>query len=151
MIASIVTVAMTLSSAALFVYWFRYTCLLILRAKTARDYAADVAFANNLAFHAVQAELPVAGSSELDRLRTALDNDYKVVRQLLKYMPQSGEGQSALEIKMLEINYQAMGAWYQVCRHFSGSTAAQALNEMSMVVAHFANQMGEQGAASAAA
>jgi hypothetical protein len=38
-----------------------------------------------------------------------------------------------------------------VTRHISGSTAARALGEMSMVVAHFANVMGEQAASGAAA
>jgi hypothetical protein len=52
---------------------------------------------------------------------------------------------------MLAINYRLMGTWYQVSRRFSGSTAAGALNEMSMVVAHFANLMGEQAASMSAA
>ncbi|MGA3185899.1 MAG: hypothetical protein ABSF22_02215 [Bryobacteraceae bacterium] len=150
MIELIATVGITISSAMLFAYWFRYTCLLILSAKTARDYAADFAYSNNLAFHQVQTQLQQAASPDLDRLRAALDNDYKVVRNLLKYMPQTGEGQSALETQMLAINYRLMGALYQVSRHVSGSTAARALNEMSMVVAHFANMMGEQAACAAA-
>jgi hypothetical protein len=51
---------------------------------------------------------------------------------------------------MLVINYRLMGSWYKVTRHFSGNAAAKALNEMSLVVAHFANLMGEQSAAAAA-
>jgi hypothetical protein len=151
MIELIATVVITVSSVMLFAYWFRYTCLLILSAKTARDYTADVANSNKLGFHAVQAQLQQASSPDLDRLRAALDNDYRVVRNLLKYMPQSGEGPSALETQMLAINYRLMGTWYQVSRNFSGSTAARALNEMSMVVAHFANLMGEQAASMSAA
>jgi hypothetical protein len=149
MIELIATVVITISSVALFAYWFRYTCLLILSAKTARDYAADVASANQLGFVAVQAQLQ-AESPDLDRLRAALDNDYRVVRQLLKHMHNSAEGQSAIEIQMLAINYRLMGSWYQVTRHLSSSTAARALDEMAMVVAHFANQMGEQSSAAAA-
>jgi hypothetical protein len=151
MIELIATVVITASSVMLFAYWFRYTCLLILSAKTARDYTADVATSNKLGFHAVQAQLQQASAPDLDRLRAALDNDYRVVRQLLKYMPQSGEGPSPLETHMLAINYRLMGTWYQVSRRFSGSTAAGALNEMSMVVAHFANLMGEQAASMSAA
>jgi hypothetical protein len=151
MIELIATVIITASSIALFAYWFRYTCLLILSAKTAHDYTSDVALSNQLGFPAVQAQLQQAGSPDLDRLRSALDRDYEVVRNLLKYMPKTEEGPSPLETQMLALNYKLMGAWYQVCRHFSGSTAAHALNEMSMVVAHFANMMGEQAAAGAAA
>jgi hypothetical protein len=147
MIELIATVTITASSVVLFAYWFRYTCLLILSAKTARDYAADVAFANGLGFQQVQAALE-ANSPDLDRLRTSLDADYRVVRGLLK---KAGEGSSALETQMLAINYALMGSWYQVSRHFSGNVAARTLSEMSMVVAHFANLMGEQAAAGAAA
>jgi hypothetical protein len=142
------TIIITLSSVVLFAYWFRYTCLLILSAKTARDYAADVASANQLGFQQVQAALQQGSTPDLDRLRAALDNDYRIVRGLLK---QAGEGSSALETRMLAVNYKLMGAWYQVTRHFSGSAAAKTLGEMSMVVAHFANLMGEQAACGAAA
>lgn len=148
MIELIATVVLTVGSVLLFAYWFRYTCLLILSAKTARDYTAAVAYSNKLGFHEVQAQLKQANSPDLDRLRAALDNDYRIVRQLLKYM-QQGQGQSALETYMLAINYRLMGTWYQISRHFSGTTAVRALNEMSMVVAHFANLMGEQAASAA--
>lgn len=143
------TIIITVSSAALFAYWFRYTCLLILSARTARDYTSDVAYSNHLGFPEVQAKLQEGASPDLDGLRAALDNDYRVVRQLLKYMPKTEEAPSALETQMLAINYRLMGAWYQVSRRFSASLAARALNEMSMVVAHFANQMGEQAASAA--
>jgi hypothetical protein len=143
------TIAITISSVVLFAYWFRYTCLLILSAKTARDYTADVAYSNKLGFPAVQAQLSQGAATDLDRLRSALDNDYRVLRNLLKYMPRSQEGPSPLETQMLAINYRLMSVWYQVTANFSQSAAAHALNEMSMVVAHFANQMGEQAASAA--
>lgn len=149
MIELIATVVITASSILLFAYWFRYTCLLILSAKTARDYTSDVATSNRLLFPEVQAQLERSDSSDLDKLRAALDRDYQVIRQMMKYMPNTSEGQSALETRMLAINYRLMGAWYQVTRHVSGSTAARALGEMSMVVAHFANVMGEQAASAA--
>jgi hypothetical protein len=150
MIELIATVTITVSSIVLFAYWFRYTCLLILSAKTARDYTSDVAYSNKLGFPEVQQQLNRSASPDLDRLRAALDNDYRVVRNLLKYMPKSEEGPSPLETQMLAINYRLMGTWYQVSRHFSGTIAARALGEMSMVVAHFANLMGEQAASAAA-
>ena len=66
-------------------------------------------------------------------------------------MPKAEEGPSPLETQMLAINYRLMGAWYQVSRQFSGQhRRARAWDEMSMVVAHFANLMGEQAAAAAA-
>lgn len=150
MIELIATVIITASSVLLFAYWFRYTCLLILSAKTARDYTSDVACSNRLLFPEVQAQLNQSASPDLDKLRSALDRDYQILRHLMKQMPAAGEAQSALETQMLALNYRLMGTWYQVTRHVSGSTAARALSEMSMVVAHFANLMGEQAASAAA-
>ena len=140
------TIIITASSVVLFAYWFRYTCLLILSAKTAHDYTGDVAYSNCLGFPAVQAQLKQGEAPDLDKLRAALENDYRVVRQLLKYMPKPEDAPSSLEAHMLGINYRLMSAFYRVSRTFSETLAVRALNEMSMVVAHFANQMGEQAA-----
>ena len=54
MIELVTTVIITASSVLLFGYWFRYTCLLILSAKTTRDFAGQVAAANQLGFLEVQ-------------------------------------------------------------------------------------------------
>jgi len=145
-----VTVVLTVGSALLFGYWFRYTCLLILSAKTARDYACDVATANQLSFLEVQAKLR-QGVMELDPLRAALAHDYAVVTYLLKNAAHSSNEESPLEARMLEMNYRVMSAWYQVSRRFSSAAASRALDEMSLVVAHFANVMGERAACGAAA
>jgi hypothetical protein len=149
MVELVATVIITASSVVLFAYWFRYTCLLILSAKTARDYAATVVHANKLGFLEVQAQLQQSSIPDMDRLRAALDQDYRVVQNLLKHMPQSSEGQS-LETRMLAVNYKLMRTWYNISRKFSTSTAARALGEMSMVVSHFANVMGEQTASATA-
>jgi hypothetical protein len=145
-----VTVVLTVGSALLFGYWFRYTCLLILSAKTARDYAHQVATANQLNFLEVQSRLR-QGVLELDPLHAALARDYDVVTYLLKNAAHSSSEESPLEARMLEMNYRLMSAWYQVSRRFSSSAARRALEEMSLVVGHFANVMGERAACSAAA
>jgi len=146
MLELIVTILITVSSALLFGYWFRYTCLLILSARTTRDYAVDVAQANQLNFLQVQAELrsqPV----ELDRLQASLDRDYAVINGLI----QSSSGEWGMEDRMLQLNYRLMGAWCAVSRRFSAEMARQALDEMSTIIAHFANSIGERAAAGAAA
>jgi hypothetical protein len=145
MLELIVTVLITASSALLFGYWFRYTCLLILSARTTRDYAADVAQANQLNFLQVQAELrsqPV----ELDRLQASLDRDYAVINNLIQ-----SNGEWGMEDRMLQLNYRLMGAWCAVSRRFSADMGRQALDEMSTIIAHFANGIGERAALGAAA
>lgn len=150
MIELVATIVIMSSSVVLFGYWFRYTCLLILSARTTRDYAASVALANQLSFPEVQAQLQLA-TTDLDRLKDALDRDYKVLTYLLKNAANAGDGQDALEKRMLEINYRLMHAWYGMSRRFSPTAACRALDEMASVVAHFANSMGERAAAGAAA
>ena len=150
MIELITTVIITVSSVLLFGYWFRYTCLLVLNTKTVRDYAGEVAAANQLGFLEIQSQLR-AGSPELDRLRGLLDRDYAVLTSLLKHSSVASPKNVGLETRMLEINYRLMGAWYRVSSRFSTAAARRTLDEMSMVVAYFANTMGEHAAASAAA
>jgi hypothetical protein len=150
MIELVATAIITASSILLFGYWFRYTCLLILSAKTTRDYAGAVAQANQLGFLQVQSQL-AASAPQLDQLRDALDRDYSVLVYLLKHAPSSGSGEDSLEKRMLEINYRLMRTWYNVSRRFSPAAASRAIEEMSQVVAHFANTMGERASAGAAA
>ena len=145
MIEFVITVAIIASSALLFGYWFRYTCILILSAKTARDFAADIATANQLGFVAVQAQLRDA--ADIKGLRDALDRDYATLKSLLQ---QNADSSSSVERQMLAIHYRLTGAFFSATSRFSSTAARRALEEMSMVVAHFANVMGEQAAGAAA-
>ncbi len=138
----IATLFITASSLLLFGYWFRYTCVLILRTKTTRDFAGDVAIANQLSFPAVQHQLSLA-SADLARLYTSLDRDYALVTYLVSHAA-GRQGEISLEDRMLQLNYRLMGAWYRMSRPISVAAARKALEEMSMVVAYFANVMGER-------
>src|SRR5579871_4562789 len=133
------TIIITVSSMLLFGYWFRYTCLLILSAKTSRDYAADVAMANQLSFLEIQARLREGAA--VDGLSAALDRDYAVIKGLMEQAANAAGGGS-LEDRMLQVNYRITRAWYACSRQLSPTTARKALEEMSMMLAHFANSMG---------
>lgn len=146
MVETVTTSVLTAGSLLLLGYWFRYTCLLILSAKTTRDYAGEVAEANQLSFLEVQAQLRADGPANLDQLNAALDRDYERLTELLKQA--SGEG-SELEDHMLKLNYRVTRMWYKSTRRFSASAARNALDEMSMMVSHFANSMGERSSAAA--
>ena len=150
MIEFLATVIITVSSVVLFGYWFRYTCLLILSAKTARDFACEVASANQLGFLQVQSQLR-EDRADLGRLCDALDRDYAVLTKLLREAGASTADSPCIEKRMLEINYRLTRAWYRASSQFSPAAARRALEEMSMMVAHFANSMGEQAASAAAA
>ena len=147
----IATIVLTASSALLFAYWFRYTCLLILSARTTRDYAGAVATANQLSFLEVQSQLRESAEADLSPLALALDRDYKVLTYLLKHAANPSMGADAVEKRMLEVDYRLMRVWYGISRNFSPAAASRALDEMASVVAHFANSMGERAASAAAA
>jgi hypothetical protein len=149
MIELVTTVIVTAGSLLLFGYWFRYTCLLILSAKTTRDFAGQVAAANQLGFLEVQTQLRES-AVDLDSLRDSLDRDYAVLNALLNGVGDSSLEGSSLEQRMLALNYRVMRGWYRVSSTFSPAAARKALEEMSMVVAHFANAMGQQTEGSAA-
>jgi hypothetical protein len=149
MLELIATVIITASSALLFGYWFRYTCILILNAKTTRDFAGEVAMANQLSFQLVQNELQTA-SADLSRLHESLNRDYALLTYLISHAA-GAQGDVGLEDRMLQLNYRLMGACYRISQPFSAAAARKALEEMSQVVAHFANVMGERSMAGAAA
>lgn len=142
MIASILILAFSL---LLFLYWFRYTCLLILSAKPAKDFAGQVAAANQLGFLEVQSRL--RGAFEpvvLDQLHESLDRDFRLLTDLLRHGAEFQVGGGSLERSMLSIDYKVMKVFYSVTRTMSAPKAVQALEEMSNIVSHFANAMGER-------
>jgi hypothetical protein len=148
------TASIVAGSVLLFAYWFRYTCLLFLSAKTARDYAGDLAAANQLGFLDVQARLRNGSFVDLDPLHRALERDYSLITYLLKNAAPASESsaeETQMELRMLEMYYRVMGAWYSVSRTFSTEVARHALEQMSVVVEHFANVMGERAACASVA
>lgn len=150
MFASIIIISF---SFLLFLYWFRYTCLLILSAKTTRDYAGQVAAANQMEFPTIQASLRVETTGEsLDALSRSLERDYVLVTSLLRHASQFQVGALTVEQRMLMIDYQVMKMWFSLsCRFPKLGNAKNALEEMSGIVAHFANEMGERAAAASRA
>jgi hypothetical protein len=143
------SVLIILVSAVLLGYWFRYTCLLILNTKGAKDYSAEVAAANDLSFPYVVGRLKQG--EELGALHEMLSQDYRLLSYLLRHTMSYQAGGLTIEQRLLSLDFQLMRAWYGITRPFSASHAQRALEEMSQVVAHFANAMGERSAESARA
>ncbi|MDX2150202.1 MAG: hypothetical protein SFV54_05670 [Bryobacteraceae bacterium] len=139
----IVSILILLFSLILFAYWFRYTCLLILKAEPATDYAEPVAEANQLSFLAVQKQLVAEEASGLDGLHELLQRDYRFLSYLMRHA--SDFGGLDLEHLMLIADYKIMSAWYAVSR------SRQALEEMSSIIGRFAHAVGERADAAARA
>jgi hypothetical protein len=133
------------ASIALLATLFRYTCLLILRVASARDYAAVVR-ANALCFPEIQRKLADEGTSEagyLDTFRQALDRDYILLTCLMRYGAKFRNAGQRIEHKMLILNFQMLRASYAVSRRISVQLGRRTLEEMVHILRHFAGIMGE--------
>ena len=142
MIETWATIIVTSVSLLLFGYWFRYVCLLILAAKPPRDYARGVAIANDLGFRVVQEALRRGTARNARSLQTALNRDFRVLSYLLKH---AGRGHDdAIETRMLRIDYWAMDMWCWTSSWVSPPASRRALQEMALIVAHFASILAQK-------
>jgi len=144
-----ISIIIIVISTVLFVYWFRYTCVLILRTRNVRDYAKQVAEVNHLSFVTAREQLATASQDRqlaFDRLHESLDRDYRVVSYLLRHAG-THNGQSIEEL-MLRLDYQIMRACYYLARPFSRSSARQVLIERASIISRLAQAMGERVALS---
>jgi hypothetical protein len=142
MIASILII---LVSTALLAYWFRYTCVLILRTRTVKDYAADMATANDLRFHEIQGRLVrEAPAADLPALQKSLESDYRLLTYLVEHTAGLEVGGLTLEQRMLMIDFKAMRLVCALSRWVGIDYARGALEAMSSILNYLANAMGER-------
>src|ERR1051325_1490927 len=130
------------TSFVLFFYWFQYVCLLILSARSSRDESSEIATANQLGFPDVQVKLRSAGA-DLETLHRRLEKDYAIITDLLERTP-GLIADDRRELAMLKIHYRTMSAWFFLTRRSLRDASAQALEEMTLVIIHLANTIGER-------
>lgn len=148
----LVSIFIIFVSLMLFVYWFRYTCLLILSAKTSRDYASQVATANQLTFLDTRDRLiQEKDVAPLDGFHRSLDHDYHLLTYLLEHAAGQSGSAGSIENRILMLDFKVMSMWYYLVRHLSPPRGRNALIEMSSIVNHLANSMGERMSLSAGA
>ena len=134
MLASVLISAVSL---VLLGYWFRYSCLLLLRARAAQPPQPP---GSRFSFLDVQARLHT--EPNLDPLRRSLERDYRVVTYLLEHT--SSLGAQSLEDRLLMLDYRVMQGWYCVTRSVAPEQARRALSEMAEVLVCLAQKMGAQ-------
>jgi hypothetical protein len=124
-------------------YWFRYNCLSILKTKTSRNRAQQVASANQLAFPEVEARLKEdVGTAEMQSLNQALLRDYGVLKALLSYTANA----YTVEQRMLMLDFRFMQLRYAFTRRHIRRHARKSLGECARILNHFANTIGERSA-----
>lgn len=136
-------------SLALFAYWFRYSCILILRTQTAEDYSGEVCRANGLSFDLVKGQIEANTDPNLIELYSSLERDYRIVSQLLDQVSGSAQNENMLETKLLRANFRVTQTWFRVSHALGLRASVSALEEMAETIGHFANAFGQQSAASA--
>ena len=126
-------------------YWFKYTCVLILSARTSRDYAAQIASANQLTFRETRDTLlDESQVAPLQNIHRSLDRDYRLLTYLLQHASSDTASGRSLEDCILMIDFRLLSVWYEATRRLSGQQARSALLEMASIVGHLANTMGER-------
>jgi hypothetical protein len=131
MVASILISAI---SIVLLCYWFRYSCVLLLRNRS--EQAPGIAD-NRFSFADIQKRLQIA--ADLDPLHLALERDYRIVTYLLQHT--AGPGMQSLEDRILQLDYKLMQRWYSLTQTAAPQQARKALSEMATVVACLAQKM----------
>lgn len=142
MVTSVVIIILSL---AMFVYWFRYSCILILESSWNEEQAQVVAMQNKLSIGSVNESLAQAGTAEeLDKVKDLLDRDLKLVVALMSQHPEFQIAGHSLECRMLMLDYKLMHAWYALTRTSAGPRAQNALREMAQVIGYMAGEYGDQ-------
>lgn len=127
-------------SLILFVYWFRYSCILLLRNFSEEPAPADTLADSRFGFTQVRERLQ--SDPELDPLRQSLDRDYRMISYLLQHAPDLGL--QSIEDRLLVLDYRVMRCYYLVTRVMAPPEARRALAEMAQVLAILAQKIGEQ-------
>jgi hypothetical protein len=118
------TILIATFSLILFVYWFRYSVLLLLREEQVEQ--------TREVLRQQHGDLP------LDRLHRALNQDYRMLRYLLRHA--AGMSLRPLEHYPLVVDYRMMQVWYRLTPN------RRALDEMAGVVSYITCKMGERAA-----
>jgi hypothetical protein len=127
MLASILIIALSL---AMLVYWFRYSCVLLLRSH--RELADSSYAMEDNRFHVGEVQQRLQTAEILDPLHASLQRDYQVLTYLLEHAV--GLELQALEDRLLVVDYRVMQWWYQLTRTAAPEQARQALREMAEVL-----------------
>jgi hypothetical protein len=137
MLAGILIIA---SSLALFVYWFRYSCVLILRNRCEAAEASTVVLDSRFGFAEVRERLK--SGFALDPLQACLERDFRVITYLIEHA--AGLELESLEDRLLIFDYRVMQCVYRLSRTVAPLRARKALSEMASVLGVLAHRIGEQ-------
>jgi len=122
-------------SLILLAYWFRYSCVLILRNSEAPSRMAEA----DPRFAVEQIRQQVFTAPELEPLQRLLERDYRLLVYLHDHA--AGMGLRSVEDRLLVLDYRILQYWYWVTRTIAPEFARRALAEMSDVLLVFVRRI----------
>ena len=125
--------------SALLAYWFRYSCILLLRNSAEEVCAMNPAMLGTFQSAEIQDRLH---SAELDPLHAVLQRDYEVLTYLVRHA--SSVKLESFEEKLLVWDYKVMQFWYSVTKTAAPEQARQALCEMASVITVLSGRIGQR-------
>ena len=137
----LVSILIIVCSLVLLVYWFRYSCLLLIRSHKLSLQPMPAASRFNI--HEVQSGLKLGEA--LDPLHKALHRDYQLLMYLVEHA--SGLELESFEDRLLVLDYRIMQRWYGLLRAMFPAQARQTLSEMASILAILVDRMGGQARA----
>jgi hypothetical protein len=124
-------------SSGLLLYWFRYSCALLLE-----NSAETLASADRITFRFGEIQDRLRTETQLAPLHALLQRDYQVLTYLVQNA--SGLGLASFEERMLVWDYKLMSFWYSFTQTAAPEQARQALREMTSVLTVLAGRIGER-------
>jgi hypothetical protein len=137
MLAGTLIIALSL---ALFIYWFRYSCILILRNRAEIATASAPILDSRFSFPEVLVRL--GSEPTLDPLHVSLERDYRILIYLMEHG--AGLKLASIEDRLLTLDYRVMQLVYRLTRVAAPVQARKALSEMASVLGVLAHSIGEQ-------
>jgi len=136
MVTSVFIIAI---SVVLFVYWLRYSCVILLRSAQQRAEMPTVADERFSAFSVLERLKTEADLAPLER---ALERDYYVLTYLIEHA--ADLELASIENKLLVLDYKLMRLWSRLTRTVAPQQSRKALSEMASVLSVLVGQMCEQ-------
>jgi hypothetical protein len=124
MIASILIIVFAF---VLLIYWFRYTCILMLKERP--EYLDTVEAVQVNGYKIVQRDLNT--EPRLEKLHLALKRDFELLNYIVEHA--SGMELSSLEHRLLLLDYRLMQWQYRLTKSLFPGCARRALGEMASV------------------
>jgi len=137
MIASVLIIVLC---SALLAYWFRYSCILLLRNSVEEVSAISSAMQGTFKCAAIQDGFE--NGAPLDPLHQLLTRDYRVLTYLVRHS--SRVKLENFEERLLVWDYKVMQFWYGVTKNAAPDKARKALREMATVLTVLSGRIGQR-------